>query len=184
MSKFFNEYFDLISQGINSAEHSDLDLASEMIKKVSANGNKVIIIGNGGSAAMASHMAIDFTKAAGIRAVCFNDADLLTCFSNDYGYDSVFEKALEFYADEGDLLIAISSSGNSINIRKAADQAKKMNIEVITLSGFKSDNPLKQLGDINFWVDSMSYNIVEMTHHIWLVAIADNIIGDIYYGSS
>ena len=122
--------------------------------------------------------------AAGIRAINFNEADLLTCFSNDYGYERVFEKAVEFYGDEGDLIILISSSGSSTNVVNAAKRAKELNMGVITFSGFKSNNALRKLGDISFWVDSTAYNIVEMTHHIWLLAIVDYIIGDIEYPAS
>ena len=139
-------------------------------------GKKVIVVGNGGSAAMASHVAVDFTKAAGIRAVNFNEADLITCFANDYGYEHWVEKSLEAYADKGDLAILISSSGKSQNILNAAEKANEMGMSVITISGFLTDNPLRKLGDLNLWVDSTEYNIVEMTHHVWLVAIIDYLI--------
>ena len=165
-------------------DQEQLVLAANKLKEVSDNGNKVIIAGNGGSAAMASHVTVDLTKAAGVRTINFNEADLLTCFANDYGYEHVFDKAVEFYGDSGDILILISSSGQSENVVNAAKIAKKLGIEVITLSGFNSDNPLRQLGDINLWVDSKAYNIVEMTHHVWLLSIADYIIGNIYYSAS
>ena len=83
--KFFTDYFKFIQVGMESVSHEDLIKASEKIKAVSKAGHKLIIAGNGGSAAMASHVAVDFTKAAGIRAINFNEADLLTCFANDYG---------------------------------------------------------------------------------------------------
>ena len=185
MSKmFFKDYFKFMQSGMESVNHDDLIDAVEKIQGVSSKGNKLIIAGNGGSAAMASHVSVDFTKAAGIRAVNFNEADLLTCFANDFGYERIFEKAVEFYGDKGDLLILISSSGSSPNVVNAAKRAKELNMSVITFSGFKSDNPLQKLGDINFWVDSKAYNIVEMTHHIWLLAIVDYIIGDIEYPAS
>jgi D-sedoheptulose 7-phosphate isomerase len=125
---------------------------------------------------MASHVTVDFTKAAGMRAVNFNEADLLTCFANDYGYEHWVAKALEFYADGGDLVILISSSGQSPNILNGAKQAREMGLPILTLSGLRSDNPLRILGDVNLWVDSTAYNIVEMTHHVWLVAIIDYLI--------
>ena len=125
---------------------------------------------------MASHVAVDFTKAAKIRAVNFNEADLLTCFANDFGYENWVSKALEFYADQGDLVILISSSGKSQNILNGAKKAKEMGLFVITVSGFLPDNPLRELGNLNLWVDSTEYNIVEMTHHVWLVAIIDYLI--------
>ena len=184
IDKFFTDYFKFMQTGMNSVNHDDLIAAAEKIQVISQMGNKLIIAGNGGSAAMASHVSVDFTKAAGIRAINFNEADLLTCFSNDYGFERVFEKAVEFYGDSGDLLILISSSGSSANVVNAARRAKELNMSVVTFSGFDSKNPLHQLGDINFWVDSKAYNIVEMTHHIWLLAIVDYIIGDIEYTAS
>ena len=108
----------------------------ELLLELKNNGKKVIIAGNGGSAAMASHVAVDFTKQGGIRAINFNDADLITCFSNDYGYEHWVSKAIEFYGDEGDLAILISCSGNSENIVNAAKTAKSMGMTVITFTGF------------------------------------------------
>ena len=146
-------------------------------------GKKVLIAGNGGSAAMASHVSVDLTKQAGIRTVNFNEADLITCFANDYGYENWVTKAIEFYGDEGDVAILISSSGKSNNIINAAAQANKMGIHVITLTGFKQDNPLKKLGELNFWLDSRAYNIIENTHQIWLLMVCDLIIGKIEYSA-
>ena len=125
---------------------------------------------------MASHVAVDFTKAASIRAINFNEADLITCFANDYGYENWVGKALEAYADPGDLAILISSSGKSQNILNAAEKANEMGLSLITVSGFLTDNPLRKLGDLNLWVDSCEYNVIEMTHHIWLLAIVDYLI--------
>ena len=175
-SNYFNEYFETIKQKLLSVDSKILEQASSMILETNQIKKKIIIVGNGGSAAMASHVAVDFTKAANIRAVNFNEADLITCFSNDFGYEHWVAEALEAYADPNDLAILISSSGKSQNILNAAIKAKKMEIAVITLSGFSSENPLRVLGDLNLWVDSSEYNIVEMTHHIWLVAIVDYLI--------
>ena len=111
-----------------------------------------------------------------MRAINFNEADLLTCFANDYGYEHWVAKALEFYADKGDLMILISSSGQSPNMLNGAKQAKVMQLPLVTLSGFRADNPLRTLGDVNLWIDSTAYNIVEMTHHVWLLAIIDYLI--------
>ena len=153
-----------------------LKKAAAMIWTTHQSGNKIIVVGNGGSAAMASHVAVDFTKAAGMRAINFNEADLITCFANDYGYEHWVAKALEAYADPGDLAILISSSGQSPNMLNGAKQAREMNLPLVTLSGFRADNPLRTMGDVNLWVDSTAYNIVEMAHHVWLVAIVDYLI--------
>jgi len=174
---YFANYFKTIYHNLESIDSAQLEQASCMSWETHQSSKKIIIAGNGGSAAMASHVAVDFTKAAGIRAVNFNEADLITCFANDYGYEHWVEKALEAYADPGDLAILISSSGKSLNIVKGVEKAKNMGLSVITVSGFLSDNPLRKLGDLNLWVDSTEYNIVEMTHHVWLVAIIDYLIG-------
>jgi D-sedoheptulose 7-phosphate isomerase len=179
--EFFKNYFELLSEKLVAIEESQLEEAVEMIKTTMANQRKVIIVGNGGSAAMSSHVAVDLTKNAGIRAINFNEADLLTCFANDYGYEHWVSQALKFYADKGDLVILISSSGSSKNILNGAATARELGLRIITFSGFKPDNPLKKLGDINFYVDSRGYNIVEMAHHVWLVALVDRIIGKIEY---
>ncbi|QWR78915.1 SIS domain-containing protein [Candidatus Magnetomonas plexicatena] len=138
--------------------------------------NKVMFIGNGGSAAIASHMAIDFWKNGRIKATAFNDSSLLTCIANDYGYEYVFEKPIEMFADNGDVLIAISSSGSSKNILNGADMAVKKTCDVITLSGFKPDNPLRKKGVINFYVPSNIYGVVEVVHQYICHLILDTIM--------
>ena len=175
-SDYFSKYFETIFQGLKSIDSAQLGQAVAMVWASHQTGKKIILVGNGGSAAMASHVAVDFVKAASIRAINFNEADLITCFANDYGYENWVEKALEAYADSGDLAILISSSGKSQNILNAAEKANEMGLSVITVSGFLTDNPLRKLGDLNLWVDSTEYNIVEMTDHVWLVAIIDYLI--------
>lgn len=174
--KFFANYFANISKRISEAAPDSFRETVRLIIETNLRGGKVILVGNGGSAAMASHVSVDLTKAAKIRAINFNEADLLTCFANDYGYENWVARALEAYADENDLVILISSSGRSSNIINGATQARQMALPIITLSGFGENNPLRVLGDINFWCDSHQYNVVEMTHHIWLLAIVDYII--------
>jgi len=175
-SKYFSEYFNTFSSTLCSIGSSQLIEAANIIWQCSQSGKKIMIVGNGGSAAMASHVAVDFTKAAGIRAIAFNDADLLTCFANDYGYEEWVVEALNAYADVGDVVILISSSGTSQNIVRGANRAKELGLRTITLSGFSENNDLRNKGNVNFWLDSTSYNIVEMTHHIWLLAIVDYLI--------
>jgi D-sedoheptulose 7-phosphate isomerase len=173
---YFKRYFSEIKRSLECEDVYQLDKIADLIVKSSKIGKKIIIVGNGGSASIASHLTVDFINAANIRAVNFNESSIITCFSNDYGYENWVAKALELYADVGDVVILISSSGQSKNILVGADKAKSMGVGVVTLSGFSSNNPLRELGDINLWVDSDAYNIVEMTHHIWLLAIVDYII--------
>jgi len=173
---FFDNYFNSINTTVLSVNLDKLIEISSLVIDAATKENKIIIVGNGGSAAMASHVAVDFTKAARVRAVNFNEADLITCFANDYGYDQWVVEALKAYADPEDLIILISSSGRSANIINGALQARKMGLKVITLSGFANENPLRQLGDIELWANSSQYNVVEMSHHIWLLAIVDYVI--------
>ena len=163
---------------------SNLIRVRDSIVAAQQNGCKICIVGNGGSASMASHFSVDLTKNGGVRCVNFNEADLITCFANDYGFERWVEKAVEFYGDEGDVLITISSSGCSKNMLNGCKAARSKKFStVITFSGFDVDNSLCQLGDINLWVDSKAYNFVENIHQIWLLAIVDLIIGSREYSA-
>ena len=145
---------------------------------------RVCFVGNGGSAAIASHLAIDFWKNGGIPAFSFNDASLLTCISNDYSYAQVYEKPINMFLSSMDVLVAISSSGKSENILNAVKAAKEKNVFVITLSGFSDTNPLRGLGDLNFYVDNTLYGVVENSHQILLHYINDHFMGDVQARSS
>lgn len=174
--EYFNYWFNEITFHINSIDNENLVKISSEIIKSSNNSGKIIIVGNGGSAAIASHVSIDLTKASGVRAINFNEGSLLTCFSNDYGYENWVQEALGFYAESNDLVILISSSGQSNNIINGAKKALEMNLPLITLSGFSRENPLKKMGKINLWVDSSKYNIVESVHQSWLLSVVDYLI--------
>ena len=180
---WIKEYFDLYKKSIfDNDVIDDIIQIKDMWLSAKKNGNKIIFAGNGGSAAMASHCAVDLTKNAGVRAINFNEADLITCFSNDYGYEKWVEKAISFYADEGDSLILISAGGNSPNMINGAKEARKKKInKIITLTGNSNDNNLRKLGDINFWVDSKAYNHIENVHQILLLSLVDLIIGKTEY---
>jgi len=176
MITYFTDYFKDIDNASHAANIEDFILISKLIRKANKSGGKVIIVGNGGSAAIASHVSIDFTKAANIRAITFNESSLITCLSNDYGYEWWVEKAIEFYADNNDLVILISSSGMSKNILNGAKKAKKLGLNLVTLSGFSQSNKLRKIGDINLWVDSSKYNVVETVHQTWILSIIDYLI--------
>lgn len=150
-----------------------LDTSREWLKEAHRLGRKLMIIGNGGSAGVASHMAIDFWKNGGVRAMTFNDGALLTCISNDISYDEVFSTPIRQFADEGDIVACISSSGNSVNIRNGALAAAEKGCKIITLSGFQPDNPLRDMGHLNFFVPSHSYGFVETLHQFVLHSILD-----------
>jgi D-sedoheptulose 7-phosphate isomerase len=179
---FINDYLERYRQSLLETDVSgELVRMKEMLLQVKAQGNKAIVSGNGGSAAIAGHASVDFTKQAGIRTVNFNEPSLITCFANDYGYEKWLSKAFEFYGDKGDIAILISTSGSSLNMINAAKTAKKLDMQVITFTGFNEDNLLKQNGYLNFWLNSRAYNVVENTHQIWLLMVCDLIIGKVEY---
>ena len=153
-----------------------IEAAGQLAMVQTAAGGKIIFIGNGASASISSHMATDYWKNGGMRAIAFNDAALLTCISNDCGYENVFKKPVEMFADEGDVLIATSSSGKSENILNGTIAARKLGAHVVTLSGFKSDNPLRPMGDINFFVPDEEYGSVEVIHLSITHCILDSVI--------
>jgi D-sedoheptulose 7-phosphate isomerase len=188
MSQSFADYvqtfFDALkSVAVTDASGAVLDVDAgiarvhEIMRRVARGTGKVMFVGNGGSAGIAGHLAIDFAKNGGVRAVTFNDASSLTCLGNDLGYDQVFAKQVQMQGFAGDVLIAISSSGGSKNILNAAHAAADMNCDVITFSGFKPDNALRRLGAVNFYVDSGVYGFVETGHQAILHAILDTAMG-------
>ena len=184
--EFLNNYLKDFIKLLNPNNESidKLIIARDMLLRIKNNNNKVLIFGNGGSASISSHFSIDLTKNAKLRCINFNEASLITCFANDYGYDNWVEKAIEFHGNEGDILILISSSGQSKNILNAVKAARSSNFDsIITLSGFDNNNPLRSLGDLNLWVDSKSYNFVENIHQIWLLAVVDLLIGKREYSA-
>jgi len=145
----------------------------QMLVQVRGRGCSVYIIGNGGSASIASHAVVDFVNVAKLRAFTLHESSLLTCMSNDYGYENAFPRILAQVAKSGDVLIAISSSGSSMSICNAVAQMKDIGGSVITLSGFSHDNPLSLLGDLNIWLDSSDYGLVEIGHQFILHNISD-----------
>jgi D-sedoheptulose 7-phosphate isomerase len=147
--------------------------AVHLLLKRAKSGGRLLLIGNGGSASIASHIVTDFVKSARIPAMAFNDSSLLTCLSNDLGYEHVFENPVGLFASKQDTLIAISSSGQSKNILLGVSAARKKKAMVITFSGFKESNPLRKLGDINFYVPSKQYGHVEIVHLAICHLIAD-----------
>ena len=180
-TKFLDKYFDDFKELINI--NSD-EIKKKLInlKKIfiitKKNKKKILIFGNGGSAAIASHFSIDLTKNAKIRCTNYNESDLITCFSNDFGYEHWVEKTLKYYGNKGDVLIVISSSGKSKNMINGCVAARKKKFsKIITLTGHSKNNSLKKLGDINLWVNSKTYNHIENIHQFWLLSLVDLVIG-------
>lgn len=174
----FATYFKTLNTSVCAIEPDMLTQSAKMLREVHEQGGTAFLVGNGGSASIANHVSLDLTHAAGIRAINFNEAGIITCFANDYGYERWVEKGIEYYGTNRDIAVLISSSGRSNNIVNGALKSKALGMKLITLSGFHPDNPLRQIGDINLWVNSATYNIIEMTHQIWLLAIVDKLVND------
>ncbi len=137
---------------------------------------RVFFIGNGGSAAIASHMTADFMKNGRIKTYSLFDKSIATCMGNDFGYEYIFSRPLELLASNGDLLVAISSSGNSLNIVNAIKVAQKKGLRIVTFSGFEKENKIISLGIYNVYVPVSHYGIVESIHNVILQQIVDVIL--------
>jgi D-sedoheptulose 7-phosphate isomerase len=168
---------------IGPQEVHAISLLRDAWRARAAAGCKVMLFGNGGSAAIAQHIATDLTKNGGVPAVTL-DASAITCLANDFGHEKWMAEGLRLWHRPGDFVVAISSSGRSPNVLALADRAHALGLELATFSGFAPDNPLRGRGQIDFWVDSRAYNIVETVHQFWLMAAIDLLIGRAEYPAS
>lgn len=166
--------WSLGGHGIISSDQG-LSICLELLIKAKEKKASVYVIGNGGSAAVASHIVNDFVNQAALKALTLHDAALLTCMANDYGFEHCYANVLKKIASADDILIAISSSGQSKDIINASAAMHDSGGQVITLSGFQDQNPLRLLGDANVWLNSSNYGEVEIGHLFWLHAIADEL---------
>ena len=140
----------------------------DMLEDLRDRGGNLFLVGNGGSAGVVSHILTDYINVNKLNARTLHESSLLSCMSNDYGYENSFSEPLSTLAREKDLLIAVSSSGRSANIRNAVKSMKEAGGYAITLSGFGQNNPLRSMGDLNVWLDSNSYGLVEIGHLFYL----------------
>ena len=148
-----------------------------MAERIRGAGRAVFFIGNGASASMASHCATDLAKNAHVCAQVFSDFSAITAAANDTGYDRVFATLLEQQAQAGDMLVAISSSGNSPNIIEALKLARRMDLATVTLSAMDPQNSSRALGSLNVYVPAQTYGDAETCHaailHYWIDTLTD-----------
>ena len=173
IKKNYKNYTSQLNTLLNQVDTELIQQTVKIIKKKIKSKSKIYLVGNGGSSSIANHVSVDFTKSAGVKSLTFNNSNLITCFANDYGHENWVTEAIKAFCSKKDLIILISSSGNSMNIINAAKYCKKNDIDFITLSGFSEKNKLRKMGKVNFYVKSKDYNFVEMTHHIILLNIVD-----------
>lgn len=186
--EYYQNYTKAIANAMNGVEITNLEGQAlghgeatgrlcELSGKIRQAGRQQFICGNGASAAFASHMTLDWSKNAGVSSRCFSDAALLTAVINDAGADELFALPLRCHGGAGDLLVTVSSSGNSPNIVNALKVGREMGMSIVTLSGLKPDNASRTLGDLNLYVPAKTYGIVECVHQIILHSWLDAYLG-------
>lgn len=183
MNRYIKEFIKILENTQIYVENGqELDYETGISKLIECftrhkeNETQIFFIGNGGSSAIASHMTADFMKNGGMKTYSLYDNAVTTCMGNDYGFEYVFSRPLEFLIKREDLLVAISSSGNSKNIINAILTAREKGTEIITFTGFQADNQVKQLGSLNIYVPCQKYGIVESIHNLILQQIVDLIM--------
>ena len=173
--EYFKNYFQKYNEILSDIEISNFIKLEKLLKSYKNKKNRVFIFGNGGSSSISSHVATDLTKICKIKALSLSDHNLITCFANDYGFENWIMESVKSFVNKEDLVILISSSGQSKNVINAAKFCKRNKIKLVTFTGFNKNNKLRKLGDLNFWVNSKRYNFVENIHQTWLLSIVDKI---------
>jgi D-sedoheptulose 7-phosphate isomerase len=181
--KLLNKYLNHITELISNLKKDKILKLKNLILEIKRKKSKIIIFGNGGSISTANHFSVDLTKNAKIKCISISNDNFITCFANDYGFQNWMKKSIEYYADKKDLIIFLSVSGESKNILNAARYAIKRKIKCFSLTGHKKINSLNKICKNNIWINSMSYNAVEILHSIILLNIVDLIIGKNIYNS-
>ena len=173
--KYIVNYIDKFNLTISEAKSQKEKIKEiyEVLLKFK-NKNNVHIFGNGGSASIASHFSMDLTNNSKVKCLNYNDPSIITCYSNDYGFQNWISRAIFKYGRKNDVLILISSSGKSKNMINAIKEARRKKFKkIITFTGFDKKNFMKRNSDIGFWVDSKKYNIIENAHQFYLLMIVD-----------
>ena len=175
---FLNDYWKKYQKLFNESRNDESIISiKDSIKNTNLANGRLLFFGNGASASLCSHAASDFTKQAKITSLAFNDHNLITALSNDYGYDQWVSKAIQLYSNKNDMIFFISVSGESKNLLNGIDKANQNNLRTASLTGSNKNNPLRKKSNYSLWVDSKAYNIVETIHTIWITLMIDMIVG-------
>ena len=172
--KYLDNYFNTLTKHIKKNQSNDkIVKLSKLISNIKKKNKKILVFGNGGSAAIVNHFTVDITKMYKVKCINLNESSIITCFSNDFGFDNWIKEAINYYADKDDLVILVSSSGMSMNMVNGGKKAIQQKCKLVTFSGFNKNNKLRKLGNINIWVESNIYNFVENLHQIYLLSVVD-----------
>ena len=181
-NKLFEKFKSETIDKILKIQKKDIEKLYKIIKQIKLKQKKILIFGNGAGQSIANHFSVDLTKAAGVRCLSFSEGNYLTCYGNDYGFENWIVKTIEKYYDKDDLVILISASGKSKNMVKAAKFCKKK-FKFFSLSGHGANTPLRLNSVNNIYVDSKSFNIIEIAHLYALIQIVDLIKGKLVYSN-
>lgn len=193
MNDFFPSYMDDVFAGLENIQvtfgdgrllsmEEGLSIWAERVKQVrDENEGLIFFCGNGASATMAEHMSSDWFQNAEVNTCTCSEVAHLTAVSNDFSYEDVFSFRVRRILSANDMMVAISSSGNSSNIVKAIKSAKEKGVFCITITGMKENNIARKLGDLNFYVSLPTYGLVESAHAVIIHAALDYFL-DKYMG--
>lgn len=181
--KLFTELKNQTIENIKDVKDTDIQKLFNALKLIKKKNKKVLIFGNGAGQSIADHFSVDLTKNAKIKSLTFSSDNHLTCYANDFGYEKSVLKTIQNYADNGDLIILISASGNSKNMLTAAQYCNKNKVNFFSITGFGNNSKLKKISKNNIFVNSKSFNIVEIVHSYILVQIIDLMKGKLIYSN-
>ncbi len=160
----FNEYVQVLQSA-----HMELEFFK--FQKAFHTHERIIILGNGGSNAVASHISQDYMKFQGKRVSLCSDPSMITMLTNDFGYDLAYKKFLEYYVEEETLAILMSSGGESQNILNALTWCEENRVDYGVLTGFNPENTIRSRATNalwNYYINSDDYGVVESVHQIFL----------------
>jgi D-sedoheptulose 7-phosphate isomerase len=180
---FFENYFEILNKLLEKVDKNNVLNLYDLVLKKSKKG-KIFIFGNGANISNSAHFATDMTKNGKINVQVLNDPNLITCFANDYGFDNWIKKTIEYYGNKNDLMIFLSASGESKNLVNAAKYCNKNRIFSASITGFKKNNSLSKYCNLNLWVNSNSYNLIEICQMTILSSLVDKKIGKLNYKSN
>ena len=170
---YFKNYSTKFKKIIDTLDFKKIERIKNIIK--SKKKNKIHIFGNGAGASIASHFANDLTNSANFKVYSYDNSAQITCLANDYNYSNWVKKIIEHYVDKNDLILFISASGESRNMIQGAKLCIKKKYKFISITGFNKKNSLNKLSKYFCWVDSKSYNCVELSQLFILLSIVDNL---------